>query len=57
MKSLSQQGALQELQTWLDWAETRLEELVSQTGSSRAERSQRLKECRVKKKETSTEQT
>lgn len=53
MKSLSQQGALQELQTWVDWAETRLEELVSQTGSSRAELGQRLKECRVKKKKTS----
>lgn len=50
MTSFSQQGALQALQTWLDWAETQLEELLSQTGSSRTELSQRLKECRVKKK-------
>lgn len=42
---LSQQVALQELQTWVDSAETRLEEL--QTRSSPADLSQRLKDCRV----------
>lgn len=49
MKSSSLQGALLQLQTWVDSAETRLEELLSQMGSSRTELSRRLKECRVKK--------
>lgn len=42
---VGQQVALQELQTWVDSAETRLEEL--QTRSSPTELSQQLKDCRV----------
>lgn len=59
LRSLSQQEALQELQTWVDSAESRLEELLSRAESSRAELSRRLEECRVKKKksELTLEQT
>lgn len=49
LRTSSRQGALQELQTWVDSAETRLEELLSQTGTSRTELSGRLKDCRVNK--------
>lgn len=45
MKTVNQQVALQELQTWVDSAETRLEEL--RTRSSPTEPSQHLKDCRV----------
>lgn len=49
LKMVGQQGALQVLQTWVDSAETRLEELLSRTRSSTTELSQQLKDCRVKK--------
>eukprot|EP00066_Takifugu_rubripes_P029034 XP_011618300.1 PREDICTED: nesprin-1-like [Takifugu rubripes] len=46
LKMVGQQGALQVLQTWVDSAETRLEELLSRTRSSTTELSQQLKDCR-----------
>lgn len=51
METLTQQGALLELQAWLEAAESRLEERrsrVNQTSSTSTDLSQLLKDCRVK---------
>lgn len=48
MDTLSQQGALRELQAWLDAAESQLEEHHDLTSCSGADLSRILKERRVK---------
>lgn len=48
LRMVGQQGALQNLRAWVDSAETRLEDLLSRTRSSRTELSQQLEDCRVK---------
>lgn len=50
MKTLTQQGALQELQAWLEAAEARLEEhrsRTNRTSSNHSDLSQLLKYCKV----------
>lgn len=53
MKSLTQQGALLELQAWLDAAESRLKEgrsRVCRASSTCADLSRLLRDCRVKRR-------
>lgn len=48
LRVVGQQGALQDLRTWVDSAETRLEDLLSRTRSSTTALGQQLEDCRVK---------
>lgn len=56
LEEVGQQGALQALKTWVDSAETRLEEVLSRTRPGTTEQlRQQLKDCRVKTSEVTSE--